>query len=373
MKISFKNTKEQIELVQAMASRDRSVALAAQESIAKFMSKTLAEVVNTAPTLSNLFSRTAFAPDENPSWPVDLFSDITDEDFIKVYSQSVPGGLPTNEMVVSSQEMKMHIYTLDSAWSFDSKYARRSRMDVVAKTFERMMQEILLKQEKTSASMLMGTLADNAADSNANPESNPLVQGASATLLPADLNKLLVRVSRVGSSWNSGTPEVRRGSITDLIMSPERVADIRAMAYNPINTVANDQTVAAGEDSGITLPDSMRSALFGTAGINEFMGLPIREINELGVGQKYTNVFRAAFSGTFNAADDLVLALDMTKDALLRGVAVDPDMDSEINIQVDDQFVARQKKIGWYLNLDEGRLITDWRAIYGLRIAAANA
>lgn len=374
MKIKFKRTKEQLELIQAMASRDRAEAYAAQESMAAFMSMVLAEVINTAPTLSNLFARHPFNPDENPSFPVDLFADITDEDFIKVYSQNHPGGLPTNEVVVPQQEMKMHIYSLDSAISFDSKYARRSRLEVVAKSFERLMQEILLKQEKTSATMILGTLADNAQDSNANPTINPLVQGASTTLLPADLNKLLVRISRINSAWNSGTPDVRRGVISDLIMSPERVADIRAMAYNPVSTVENDQTAAAGGADGIPLPESMRVNLFRSSGVMEFMGIPIREINELGLGQKYTNIFAAAYSGTFTAAsDDLILALDMTKDSLLRGVSVDPDTDSEINIEVDDQFVARQKKIGWYLNLDEGRLITDWRTILGLRIASANA
>lgn len=373
MKIEFKRNKEELELVQAMASRDKQEAYAAQEAMANFMSKTLAEVINSAPTLSNLFSRHPFAPDENPSFPVDLFADITDDDFLKVYSQSVPGGLPTNEVVVPSQEMKMHIYTLDSAWSFDSKYARRHRMDIVAKTFERMMEEILHKQETTSATMILGTLADNGQDADANKELNPLVQGVSNTLLPADMNNLLVRVSRINSAWNGGTPQTSRGAITDMIMSPERVADIRAMAYNPVNTVASDQGAPSNNADGIALPEAMRQGLFNSSGIIEFMGVPIREINELGVGQQYTNVFRAAYGGTFNVADDLILALDMGRDSMLRGVSVDPDSDSEISIEVDDQFVARQKKIGWYLNLDEGRLITDWRSILGLRIAAANA
>jgi hypothetical protein len=373
MKINFKRTKEQLELVQAMASKNKTEAYAAQESIARYMSGVLAEVINNAPTLSNLFVRHPFDMDDNPSFPVDLYADITADDFIKVYSQAVPGGLPTNDVVVPSQEMKVHMYSLDSAYSFSRKYAERSRLDVVAKTFQRMMQEVLMKQEKTSATMILGTLADNSANSDANPTTNALVQGSSTALLPADLNKLLVRVSRVNGAWNGGTPVSGRGSITDLIMSPERVADIRSMAYNPVNTVDSDRTVSSGVDSGLALPDAARMQLYNASGISEFMGIPIRQINELGKGQKYTNIFNSAFTGTFNAADDLVLAVDLSKDAMIRAVSVDPDSQSEVVIEVDDQFVARQKRIGWYWDMEEGRLITDWRTILGLRIAAANA
>ena len=373
MKINFKRTKEQLDLVKAMASKNKQEAYAAQEALAAYMSGTLGEVINQAPTLSNLFVRHPFDPEDSPSFPVDLYSDITDDDFLKIYSQSVPGGLPTNEVVVSGQEMKVHMGSLDSAWSFDSKYARKSRLDVVAKTFQRMLQEVMLKQEKTAATIILGTLADNGSDSDASVTSNPLVQGNSTYLLPADLNKLLVRASRVNSAWTSGTPVTNRGRLTDLIMSPERVADIRAMAYNAVNTVDSDRTASSGADSGIALPESMRERLFSSSGIMEFMGVPVREINELGVGQKYTNIFNSAFGGTFSVADDLVLALDLGRESLLRAVSVDPDTDSEVSVEVDDQFVSRQKKIGWYFSLEEGRLVTDWRAIMGLRIATANS
>ena len=53
----------------------------------------LAKVINQAPTLSNLFSNFAFSADESPSIPMDLYYDITDEDYVTVWSQAVPGGL----------------------------------------------------------------------------------------------------------------------------------------------------------------------------------------------------------------------------------------------------------------------------------------
>jgi hypothetical protein len=366
MKIKFERTKEQLELVRAMASADRLKAYEAQQAMAAFVGPVLSEVINTAPTLSNQFTQHPYDFDDNPSLPIDLFYDITDEDYIKVWSQSVPGGLPSNTVVPTASEMKIATYTLDSAHNFDRKYALKSRLDVVAKVFARLGQEVLIKQERTSANVILGTLADNA--------TNQLVAGTSTVLLPADFNNLITRAKRVNVSWTKGTPAGRVGGVTDLWMSPERMADLRSMAYNPINTVANDRTVTAGEDSGITAPDSIRAQLFSGAGLPGFYGFAIHEINELGKGQRYTKVFDSLYSGTFDsAADDLVLGIDMSAEGLIRAVATDPDSNSQIQLEVDDQFVARQRKIGYYMSLEEGRLVLDSRTIFGIRIAAATA
>ena len=155
MKITLKRTPEQIELIKAMASRNRTVAYDAQVALASFIGPVLAEVINNAPTLSNLFTTLPFNADDNPSIPLDLYFDINDEDYITVYSQSVAGGLPTNQVLPTTSELKVATYSLDSALSFDRKYAAKHRMDVVAKTFTRMAQEVLLKQERTSASLVM--------------------------------------------------------------------------------------------------------------------------------------------------------------------------------------------------------------------------
>lgn len=364
MKIKFDRTKEQLELVQAMASKDRAKAYEAQAAMAKFVGPVLGEVINTAPTLSNIFQPLSFNLEDGASIPLDLYSDITDEDYIKVYSQTMPGGLASNSIVPSTSELKVATYTMDSAYNFDRKYAAKSRLDVVAKTFARLGQEILLKQERTSANLILGTLADNA--------SSNLVAGTSTSLLPADFNNLVVKAQRVNTSWTSGTPVGRVGGVTDLWLSPERMADLRKMAYNPINTVANDQTVAAGEDSGITAPDSVRAALFNGAGLANFYGFALHQINELGKSQRYTQIFDAQYSGTFTAAsDDLILGIDMSRESLFKVLGTDTESNSSIVLEVDDQFVARQRRIGYYLQIEEGRVILDKRVIFGLRIANA--
>ena len=159
MKITLKRTPEQVELVKAMASRNRNVAYEAQVALAEFIGPVLAEVLNNAPTVSNLFQSLQFDADDNPSIPLDLYYNIADEDYVRVWSQTHAGGLPSNQVLPTASELKLATYSLDSAVDFDRRYAAKSRMDVVGKTFARVAQEILLKQERTSATLLMTSLA----------------------------------------------------------------------------------------------------------------------------------------------------------------------------------------------------------------------
>jgi hypothetical protein len=381
MKITLERTPEQVELIKAMASKNRDVAYEAQTALAEFIGPVLAEVVNTAPTVSNMFTSLQFNSDESPSIPLDLYHDITDEDYIQVWSQSVPGGLPTNQVAPSQSELKFTTYTLDSALSFDKRYASRSRLDVVSKTFTRMAQEILLKQEKTSASMIMTALAKASTNSPTDKENHVIRSAQAGRFLLSDLNKLFTKAKRINTSWTGGTPADRRGrGITDLLVSPEIVEEIRGLAYNPINT-KGDKTDIAGTDT-------MRDAIFNSAGIPEFYGVSIQEYNEMGVGQKWNSVFNTAagnveYDGNYavtdsarkfgrNAADDadvseqILVGVDLSRESMIRAVATDSESGDEFSLVSDDQFVTRQSKIGYYGSLEEGRMIIDDRVLLGL-------
>jgi len=384
MKITLEKTPEQVELIKAMASKNRDVAYEAQTALAEFIGPVLAEVVNTAPTVSNMFSSLQFNSDESPSIPLDLYHDIVDEDYIQIWSQSSPGGLPTNQVAPSQSEIKFTTYTLDSALSFDKRYASRSRLDVVSKTFTRMAQEILLKQEKTAASMIMSALAKaktNLAEGETAP--NHVIRSAQADrFLLSDLNKLFTLAKRINTSWTGGTPAERRGrGITDLLVSPEIVEEIRGLAYNPINTRGADgNKVTDAGTPGIAGTDTMRDAIFNSAGIPEFYGVSIQEFNEMGVGQKWNDLFDALQStdipghyvsgttaGAFNKEnEEILVGVDLSRESMIRAVATDSESGDEFSLVADDQFVTRQSKIGYYGSIEEGRMIIDDRVLLGL-------
>ena len=383
MKITLKRTDEQVELVKAMGSRNRETAFAAQVALAEFIGPVLAEVINNAPTLSNLFTALEYNADDNPSIPLDLYYDVFDEDYIRVYSQSVAGGLPTNYVQPTASELKFATYNLDSAVSFDRKYATRSRLDVIGKTFTRVAQEVLLKQERTSSNLVMTALANATNGKVAFTASNRNVfRTAQANrFLLDDLNKLFTKMKRVNASFSGGTPAGARKALTDLLVSPEVVEQIRSMAYNPVSTLGPDGTAAAhGDGAGIAATDTVRNSVFGQSGLTEFFGVAIMEVLEMGVGKRFNDVFdtvagttdyldhgSTSASSAFNgASEEIIVGLDRSRDAMIRAIAVDSETGSQFNLVADDQFSSRQQRIGYYGALEEGRMVLDNRALVGL-------
>jgi hypothetical protein len=388
MKIVLKRTDEQVELIKALASKNREVAFDAQVALAEFIGPVLAEVINNAPTVSNLFTSLQFNAEDNPSIPLDLYYDIFDEDYIKVYSQSVAGGLPQNVVQPLASELKIATYRLDSAVAFDKKYAAKSRLDVVSKSFTRVAQEVMLKQERTSANLLMTALAQASTGNDATAANNYHVfrTAAAGRFVLNDLNKLFTKIKRNNASFVGGTPTGARRGLTDLIVSPEIVEEIRGMAYNPINT--KEAPITAGSNTAGNAPvvatDAVRDQIFSQAGLPEFYGVSIMEILELGVGKKFNTIFDTvanstayadhyginAYGGTataFNgAAEEIIVGLDRSRDSLIRAIAVDADSGSEFNLVADDQYTLRQGKIGYYGSLEEGRMVLDNRALVGL-------
>jgi len=377
MKITLKRTPEQLELIKAMASKNRDTAYSAQVALAEFIGPVVSEVINNAPTISNLFTPLQYNADDNPSLPLDLYYNVFDEDYIQVWSQSVAGGLPTNMVQPTASELKFTTYTLDSAVAFDRKYASRSRLDVIGKTFTRVAQEVLLKQERTSSNLLMTALAEATAGSAAFSAKNRNVfrTHAAGRLLLDDLNKLITKAKRVNASWSGGTPTGARHGISDLIVSPEVIEQIRAIAYNPMNTAQ-----ATAGVSSIPATDAVRNEVWKSSGVTEFFGINIMEVLELGVGKRYNDVFDTVAGATdyldnnsttasspfAGATEQILIGLDRSRDALVRAIAVDSDTGSEFNLVADDQFSIRQQRIGYYGSLEEGRMVLDNRALVGL-------
>ena len=381
MEIKIERTPEQVELVKAMASKNREVAYEAQAALGDFIGPVLAEVVNQAPTVSNLFSSLQFNSEDNASIPLDLYHDINDEDYVQIWTQNSPGGLPTNHVAPVQQEMKFTTYRLDSAVSFDKRFAQRSRLDVVSKTFTRIAQEILLKQEKTAATMILTALGNA---EHAQAGKHVIRSHTADRFLLADLNKLFTLAKRINTAWTGGTPAERRGrGVTDIIVSPEIVEELRGIAYNPINTKG-----AAGDiKNDLPATDALRERVFSSAGIPEFYGVSIMEINEMGVGQKWNDLFGAVSDHDFAAhpsatnqdvhkfledkdgvaiEEELVLGVDLSRESMIRAVATDAESGSEFDLVVDDQWVSRSQKIGYYGSLEEGRMILDDRVLTGI-------
>jgi hypothetical protein len=372
MKIEFKNNPEQVALVKAMASNNKLEAAEAQEAFAAFLSPVLQEVLMHAGSASAIYSDEPFNEDDSPSYPIDtLYGQGYGE--ISIWSQSVGGGLPTNE-VAGSSEIKLRTYDLDSAISFEKRYARRARLNVVARYMEFAANQLLVKQERNAWAVIMKVLAD-AQTSGVN---HVIRSGSTGNFLPNDISNLWTLIRRQNSDYLGGTPASGSGGLTDLYVSPEIKGQIRGFAYNPVNTAAGVVTGGAGV-TAVTLPEEVRSQIYRSAGTSEIFGVMIHELLELGKGRRYNQLFDFfagnknfdVFGGTSGSAfngdtSEILLGIDAARGAFLRPVETYDENGGQVQTFVDDQFQARAQKIGWYSKLREGRVCLDSRAVCGI-------
>jgi hypothetical protein len=357
MKLRLKNTPEQIELVKAMGSRDNTVAAEANQAFAAFLGPVVAKVLMQAATASAIYTDLPYDEDDRPSIPLDLWYD-GGEGYVTTWSQSVAGGLPTST-VEGFAEMKVATYRLDSAVSFLKRYARRGRLDVVSKAVERMANEVLVKQERNAWAVALKTLAESGNVLNTNE--------ATVTFTLDILNRLMTQVKRINRSYAGGTTTDAYG-LTDIFVSPEVKEDIRSFAYQPVAITTTANTLPTNNVL-TNLPDGVREDIYRAAGTQEIYGVAIHDLIELGAGQKYNTLFGEFYTTNFTAStDELIVGLDLTKDAFVRPVARQAESGGTFTALPDDQFVARSEKIGFYGFLEEGRACVDSRAVHGVVI-----
>lgn len=359
MKIKLKDTKEQRALVELAGSKNKIQSAEAMEALAAFISGVAQKVLKVAGSANRIYTDNTFNEDDSPSIPLDLFYNEK-IGHITIWSQSQAGGLPSS-LITGSDEFKVMTYRLDSAISIYKKYARKARLDVVSKAISKMLEEVLVKQERNAWAVILRALAE----ANTNGLEHVIDASADNVFQVEDLNKLITRLRRVNATIDGFTPSnFDSKGVTDLFCSPEILEQIRAFAYQPMNT-----RQATSGTTSIPLPDNIRENIFNAAGAQEIYGVGINELLELGDNGIYNRVFDEYYGGAVNMAhgtDQIVIGLDLSRESFVRMLAQNADSGSTFDVTPDDQYVTRQDKMGWYGSLEEGRVCLDSRAICGI-------
>ena len=233
MKLKLKNTPEQVELIKAMGSKSPEISRPATEAFAAFIGPVVQRVLQQANTAAYVYTDVEYDEDDNPSYPLDLFYDQNGKDpYTTVWSQHMAGGLPASQ-IAGNAELKISTYKLDSAISFLKKYARKSRLDVVSKGIERMANEILVKQDRNAWAVVLKGLAEAKGKwGTGSAGDNIVTNSTDGPVLLADLNSLITKMKRLNASYANGTPAAAYSKgITDLFVSPEVVANFRAISF----------------------------------------------------------------------------------------------------------------------------------------------
>jgi len=204
-----------------------------------------------------------------------------------------------------------------------------------------MAQELLIKQERNGWAVILRALAE----ASTNSASHMVTANTLGIFQLDEMNRLMTLLRRMNTSWAAGTPtSLDSYGLTDLFVSPEVKEQIRAFAYNPMNTTAG-VTPAGGTAStvGIPLPEPMRQQIYNSAGLSEIYGVAIHDLNELGLSQKYNTLFAAYSPGTvgppnsgkvaFNATLHQVLVV-LTLDASVSSVRLLKTLITELQLQL---------------------------------------
>lgn len=374
MKIKLKNTPEQIELIKAMASPDANKAMQARQALADFIGPVIQEVLNLEALSRTLYVDWPYNEDDEPSFPLDQFYGVG-VDQVAVWQQDSAGGLGTS-LVTGLKELKLDTYNLSSAVSLLIRNIQRGRLPYVSLALNRMAQEVLAKQERNA--FLIALRAAGEAETNGLKH---VISSTIANVLQLDdFNRLMTRSKRINTAFNGGTPDrMYSKGATDMIMSPEMMEQIRGFAYQPMNTRTVDGSAGtpAGSSTAMPLPDSVRDQIYRSGGESEIYGINLHEALEFGVNQAYNAIFGeyeqgiTAGGGGGNFApgtDECVLAIDLTREALIRPVAQNAATGAQFVVEVDDQFTKRSGKVGWFGGVTEGAVCVDSRCLSGLSI-----
>lgn len=364
MNITITHSQEACELVKALASTDKETRYNAQVAIADIIGPVLEKQNDQAPILCNLFRLQTFSDGSNPTIPLDAYREISDSNYIKLWQSNIAGGVPTNEVFPSTAEFHVALSHIETATEFHKKHIAQGLIDVVARCFEFMGQELLVKEETACANTLIAALAD----AETNGKKHVMRSSFKGQFTLDDFGALRVFAKRLYTSWINGTPtSVGKKGVTDLFMGPELVNSIFKMSYNAVNT--QPAPMEGALKNGLLAPEDIRRQLYAASGDFSLLGIHIHEYNEFGIGQRYNELFAKLAGETEydgakfdKAAEQIILGIDSSVDSLYRFSTVSDD-GRTIQFQPDDSYTIRSGKIGWYGGKDVGHIVLDDRAL----------
>lgn len=356
MKVYIDATPAQIELIRKTGSHDRSKAFPALEAFASILAPVIQVVLDKLATVRSIYSVKTLGENDVAEFPLDVFFDEQDND-IYVHFQSRPGGTPSS-FLSELQTVIVPTDTYVGEVSWQNKFARAGRLDVIASYIHKLGQAMVRKEELNGWAVLMST-ANATTNSLAHVVSSATVTGI---FYPELLNAMLTRAKRINTSVGKGTAVAAPQGLTDIYLSPEAMADVRSFSYNPVNTRDASGGTPPDTDSGpVALPEDMRKQILAGAGLPSIFGLVLHELNELGLNFSYDKLFSSYYTGSFTkGTDEVVVGLDQSRDSSVLPIKGDL-------IVANDIFHSRSDKSGVIASEELGFAVLDDRnTIFGI-------
>lgn len=322
---------EFIDLLKRAGSINKAESLAAQAKIAKALELPLREGVLVGDIVGNIFERVQMQPGTSTEFPLDLISPGEEADFV-AYTNPGHGRIP--ERTVEGDYVMVPTYSITNSIDFLLRYAREARWDVVARAAQVMEAGFVKKMNDDGWHTLLAAGVDR----------NILVYDADAAA--GQFTKRLISLLKVVMRRNAGgnSASVKRGTLTDLYLSPEGLEDIRNWGVDQADEVTRREIYTSTDDG---------------QPITRVFGVNLHALDELGENQEYQSYFTSELSGTLGPSSDaeLVIGLDLNaNDSFVMPIK------QEVTVFEDDT-LHRQQKAGMYGFAEIGYGVLDARRV----------
>lgn len=319
-----------LDLLKRSGSADKTEALVAQHELAQALEMPLRQGVLIGDVLDGIFERMAVEPGSSVEFPLDLLAPGEENSHV-AYTNPGHGRIP--ERAVEGDYVMVPTYTVASSIDYLLRYAREARWDIVGRAMQVLEAGFVKKMNDDGWHTLLAAGVDR----------NILVYDGDAAngQFTKRLISLLKTVMRRNGGGNTGS--VRRGSLSDVYLSPEALEDIRNWGLDQIDEVTRREIYMAGD---------------GDAVITRVFGVNLHDMDELGSGQEYQTFYADQLAGTLQGSDsELIVGLDLNKnDSFVMPVK------QEVQIFEDDA-LHRHQRAGFYGWAELGFAVLDNRRI----------
>lgn len=317
MSIFKQPSQEFLDLLVKSGSPNKAEAMQALHGIAKALEMTLRQGVLVGDITDGIFERMVFAPGASTEFPLDLLAPGEEVDFV-AFTNPGHGRIP--ERAVEGDYVMIPTYGITASIDWLLRYAREARWDVAARATQVLEASFVKKINDDAWHTLLAAGVDR----------NILVYDADAAA--GQFTKRLLSVMKSVMRRNAGgnSASVKRGSLTDVYMSPEGLEDIRNWGVDIVDETTRREIYVSSDNGAIT----------------KIFGINLHAIDELGESQEYQRYYSNQLSGTLGPSSDveLVVGLDlMNRDSFVMPVK------QEVTLYPDENMHRAQRAsiYGW--------------------------
>jgi hypothetical protein len=321
------------ELLVKSGNHDTHFSLAALKEMAKALTTPLRQGIQSGPIFEGIFEMVKLDSGATSEFPLDLLAPGTEKDRV-AYTIPKHGALPYNN--VEGDYVIVPTFEIGNTIDWNKKYARDARWDIVNRCFKVLEAGFYKKINDDAWHVLISAAVDRnivVFDSDAN-------QGQFTKRL-ISLMKTVMRRNGGGNSTS-----MNRGKLTDLYVSPEAVEDVRNWNIDQVDEVTRREIFNMSDETVLRI-----------------FGVLVHDLDELGVGQEYTNFYTSTLSANLAQSGgghghndtELVIGLDLAhNDSFMMPVRE--------WIQVfEDELLARQRRAGLWGTCELGFAALDNR------------